>query len=47
MNTDIEPPPTWGCFQDRITAYLETHPELDVDDAVEALIWGQENEDEH
>ena len=36
----------WQSFEDRIVAFMEEHPEIDSqDDAIEALIWGQENTD--
>ena len=47
----VEPPAPWNCLEDRLTAFLERHPEYDTDDAIEALIWGEQeesdNEDEH
>lgn len=41
MDTDLEPPPAWECLQDRVSAFLESHPDFDLDDAIEALIWGE------
>lgn len=37
----VEPAP-WPCLEDRLTAYLREHPQCDVDDALIALIWGEE-----
>jgi hypothetical protein len=41
----IEPPPPWPCFEDRLAAVLDEHPDYDLDDAIEALIWGEETDD--
>lgn len=41
-----EPPPAWTCLEDRLTAFLESHPDYDIDDALIALIWGEEEDDE-
>lgn len=41
----VEPPAPWPCLEDRLTAFLEAHPDYDLDDAVEALIWGYEDEE--
>lgn len=41
----VEPAP-WNCLEDRLTAFLESHPDYDRDDAIEALIWGEEDYDE-
>jgi hypothetical protein len=41
----IDEPPPWPCFEDRLAAFLETHPDSDIDDAIEALIWGEETDD--
>jgi hypothetical protein len=40
MHTAVEPPAPWNCLEDRLTAFLESHPDYDLDDAIEALIWG-------
>lgn len=40
-----EPPPAWTCLEDRLAAFLESHPDCDLDDAIEALIWGEENDE--
>lgn len=37
-----EPPPPWACLEDRLAAFLAAHPDYDIDDAIEALIWGYE-----
>ena len=42
----VEQPAPWPCLEDRLTAFLETHPDYDTDDAIEALIWGEEEDDE-
>lgn len=46
MNPEIEPPPAWHCLADDIEACLNRHPEFDVEDAIEALIWGMEEDHE-
>lgn len=43
----VDPPPPWWCWEDRLTAFLEDHPDFDLDDAQYALIWGTEDEDEN
>ena len=43
----IEPPPPWTSYDDILTAFLESHPEYDLNDAIEALIWGVETDDEN
>ncbi len=40
-------PVDWPCMEDRLKAYLEQHPQCDVEDARFALIWGEENDDEN
>lgn len=40
-------PAEWPCLDDRVTAYMAEHPECDLDDAIEALIWGTEEDDEN
>ena len=47
MNPD-EPPPAWHCLADEVEAVLTSHPEFDIEDAIEALIWGEgeNNEDQ-
>lgn len=44
-DTSVEPAP-WNCLEDRLTAFLESHPDYELDDAIEALIWGEETDDE-
>ena len=39
-------PPSWDCFADRVEAFLISHPDFDLDDAIEALIWGNGEDDE-
>lgn len=46
MNEDIDPPPAWDCFADEVQSVLKRHPEFDLDDALFALIWGKEEDDE-
>ncbi len=46
MPEELEPPPAWECFADRVTDYISTHPECDLDDAIEALIWGEGDDDD-
>ena len=48
MGEELEPPPAWPCFADEVSAVMARHPEFDLDDAIEALIWGEgeRNEDE-
>ena len=41
----VEQPAPWPCLEDRLTAFLETHPDYDTDEAIEALIWGEEEDD--
>lgn len=41
----LEPTP-WNCFADRVDECLFRHPEFDLDDAIEALIWGMEEDNE-
>lgn len=43
---ELDPPPAWPCLADEVEAVLTSHPEFDIDDAIEALIWGMEDEDE-
>jgi hypothetical protein len=33
-------------LSDRLAAYMAEHPECDLDDAMFALIWGEEEEDD-
>jgi hypothetical protein len=40
-------PADWPCLDDRVTAYMAEHPECDLDDAIEALIWGTEEDNEN
>lgn len=41
---DDDPAP-WNCLEDRLTAFLESHPDYDAEDAIEALVWGYEDEE--
>jgi hypothetical protein len=41
-----EEPAPWSSFEDQLSAFLETHPDYDLDDAVAALIWGVGEDDE-
>jgi len=38
-----EDPVDWPCLNDRVASYMAEHPECDLDDAIEALIWGYED----
>lgn len=38
-------PAEWPCLDDRLQAYLNEHPDSNLDDAIEALIWGEETDD--
>lgn len=40
-------PVAWPCLDDRLRSYLDEHPECDLDDALIALIWGEEEDDEN
>lgn len=43
MAYDFEPA-TWECLEDRVIAFIEAHPEIDdINDVIEALVWGQED----
>lgn len=42
----VDPPAPWPSLEDRLTAFMERHPDFELDDAIEALIWGVEDEDE-
>ncbi len=44
---ELDPPPAWPCLADEVEAVLISHPEFDLEDAVFALIWGLEEDDEH
>lgn len=46
MEPELDPPPAWHCLADDIEACLTRHPEFDLDDAIEALIWGMEEDNE-
>ena len=46
MEPELEPPPSWPCFADEVAAVMTSHPEFDLDDAIEALIWGMEEDNE-
>jgi hypothetical protein len=46
MEPELEPPPSWPCFADEVAAVMSQHPEYDLEDAIEALIWGMEEENE-
>jgi hypothetical protein len=40
-------PADWPCLEDRVVAFMADHPELDdVNDVIEALIWGEETDDD-
>jgi len=41
----VDAPAPWLCLEDRLAAFLEDHPDYDMDDAIEALIWGEEEDD--
>lgn len=43
----VDPPPPWVSLEDTLTAFLESHPEYDLNDAIEALIWGEREDDEN
>ena len=43
---ELDPPPAWHCLADDIEECLTRHPEFDLDDAIEALIWGMEEDNE-
>ena len=43
---ELDPPPAWHCLADELEACLSEHPEFDLDDAIEALIWGMGDEDD-
>ena len=45
---ELDLPPAWHCLADDLEAVMTSHPEYDLDDAIEALIWGMEEDaDEH
>lgn len=43
---ELDPPPAWRCLADEVEAVLISHPEFDLEDAIEALIWGMEEDNE-
>jgi len=43
---ELDPPPPWHCLADDLEAVMTSHPEYDLDDAIEALIWGMEEDNE-
>lgn len=46
MLEELDPPPAWHCLADDIEAVMSSHPEYDLDDAIEALIWGEGDDDD-
>lgn len=43
---ELDPPPLWWCLEDEIQSCMEAHPEFDREDAIEALIWGMEEDED-